>query len=188
VRAVYECRPSCEDFRPVIDFTRPENLSNDWLTIGEVLDGTRPSAAYPSKVAVTVGYSDATDWDSYLCPGVRGPFSTRFVNLVGADALRTFTLFPVELNGMPYFFLRCDARIDCFDRANAEFEVFQRNPARIKQITRFAFHEWLPKGALLFSIPESRLQLFASKEVALIIEASTLKGIRLVPLTDPNNS
>ena len=59
--AVFDCSWSTEDGRPEIDFEDLDNRKNDWLTIGEVIDGTRPVTDFPA-VSVRVRHPDAIEW------------------------------------------------------------------------------------------------------------------------------
>ena len=47
MRRVYSCSASFEGDRPMIDFDLPENMRNDWLTVGRVFEGALPAAVWP---------------------------------------------------------------------------------------------------------------------------------------------
>jgi hypothetical protein len=177
---IYHCRPSWEESRPQIDFEAADNGGNDWLVVGEVVDGTRPVQDYP-QVAVRVDHPRANQWDAYMVAGTRGLFSKRFVNLVGRAAFQGLSLLPASLNGEEYYFLRCEAPVDCFDRINAVFETFEHAPDEIMEITHYAFREdCLPVDAC-FVVPELPY-LFATESVVDRIQAAKLKGVMLQPL------
>lgn len=178
---VYDCRWSLEDERPEIDFEDEAVRRNDWLTVANVLDGTLPIASFPSMVSVRVRHPQATEWDCYMDGGARGLFSQRFVDVVGKDALRHFSLLPCDLNGKPYFFLRCEQRVDCFNRMSAVFDTYPHDPATIMHIRHYAFFDdRVPEGSL-FCIPEVP-DLFATEDVVRHIKEGGLKGIRTPPL------
>jgi hypothetical protein len=173
---VYNCRPSCEDDRPQIDFEDISNEQNDWLTVSDVLEGTLPVTEFP-EVKINVEHPDATLWDCYMDGGARGLFSQRFVDAVGHTAFCGLKLLPATLNGMTYYFLRCENPIDCFDRANASFKTFRSDPESIKEIMHYAFHEdSLPKDAC-FVLPEVP-DLFVTEPVVNRLRAARLRGVR----------
>ena len=178
---VYECRPSYEVNRPQIDFEAAENAQNDWLVIGEVLDGSRPLRDFPDNVVVTVVHGEATQWDCYMVAGTRGLFSQRFVNIVGTDALRGFSLLPVKLNDGFYFLLRCNQPIDCLDRAKSAFDTFRSDPTTIKRITHYGFHEDRLPNDICFCIAELP-DLLLTEYVVRRLESAKLKGLRLLKL------
>jgi len=175
---IYECRPSIEDDRPQIDFEDFENSINDWLLIGEVINGTKPIGDFP-MVSVTVRDPDATNWDCYRDGGIRGLFSERFVEAIGRSSFIGLTLLPAMLNGIPYYFLRCDQPIDCFHRSKASFETFRSDPMAIKRITHFAFQENLVPTNGCFCIPET-VALLLTETVVERLNAAKLKGIHII--------
>lgn len=178
---VYECRPSCEDVRLQIDFENAVTASNDWLQVGEVLDGQRRPEEFPSNVIIYVADHRATEWDGFMVAGTRGLFSQRFVDTVGKPAFHGLTLLPAMLNGATYYFLRCEEPVDCLDRSNAAFETFRCNPTVIKRITHYAFHsESLPADAC-FVLPELP-DLLLTETVAQRLQAGNVKGVRVRPL------
>ncbi|MCY2963693.1 MAG: hypothetical protein NT069_08605 [Planctomycetota bacterium] len=178
---VYECRPSCEDHRPQIDFQNAVTASNDWLQVGKVLDGQRRPEEFPSNVNVYVADHRATEWDSFMVAGTRGLFSQRFVDTVGKPAFQGLTLLPAKLNGATYYFLRCEEPVDCLDRSNAAFVTFRSDPKAIQRITHYAFHsESLPADAC-FVLPELP-DLLLTESVAQRLQAVNLKGVRVQPL------
>ena len=162
---VYSCRPSFEDERPMIDFELADNACNDWLTVGKVFDGTLPQDVWPAEVAITIADSAATEWDGYMVAGTSGIYSRRFVDLVG-QGLADFSLLPALLNDEPYFFLRCERRINCLDRHDARFETYPHDSTRIMSISHFAFTRAVPTAPELFGIPET-LELLSTEALAL---------------------
>lgn len=178
---VFDCRPSIEDDRPVIDFEKNINAKNDWLSVAKVLDGTKPKSAFPANIAVRVDDPRATEWDCYFDGGSRGLFSQRFIKAVGSEALRCFVLYPALLNDEQYYFLGCEQSIDCFDYTNARYQTFPHDPSRIMSISHYAFIEDNLPDRLLFCIPESP-DLFATESIVERIKASGLKGIRMPAL------
>lgn len=176
--SVYTCRASFEDDRPQIDFNCPETAENDWLIIGDVLDALKPASLWPAKVVMKSHSENATQWDCFMAAGTRGVFSKRFVEVIGKDSLHGLSLLPSQLNGVGYYFLRCERQIECFDHAHSTYETFRSNPARIKYIRQFAFHEHLlPKDAC-FCIPETKT-LLLTEPVAQRIRAAGLRGVFL---------
>lgn len=178
---VFDCRPSLEDDRPVINFELKENARNDWLTVSKVLDGIEPKSAFPRDIRITVDDPRAWEWDCYFDGGSRGLFSQRFVDVVGSEALQYFSLLPALLNDCRYYFLYCEEPIDCFDRSRARFETFPHDPSRIMDISHYAFVEARLPAGCLFCISEVP-DLFATEGVAQKIKASGLKGIRMPEL------
>ncbi|MDB5345308.1 MAG: hypothetical protein JWP89_3685 [Schlesneria sp.] len=138
---IYECRTSLEEDRPEIDFRDPINRRNDWLLIGDVIDGSRPLSDFPVNVKVRVAYPDATHWDFYQDGGMRGLISQRFVNSVGVDSFLGLCLVPTSLNGAQYYLLRLDYSIDCFDRAASRFKTFRSDPTAIQSVSHYSFRE-----------------------------------------------
>ncbi len=172
----YSCGPSYEDDRPEIDFDDEFNAANDWLTIGEVIDGTLSEDHYPAKVVIKVNDPRATDWHCYMDGGLGGLFSARFIECVESDALERFSLFPAQLNSAEYFFLRCDDPLDCLDRRQSTFEVFPHDPSRIMHITHYSFvDDRIPDG-ILFCIPDAH-RLFATPAIADKVARAQLKGV-----------
>jgi len=177
---VYECRPSVEDDRPQIDFEDPENAKNDWLAVGEVIDGTRPVTEFPT-VSVQVSHPGASQWDCYMDGGVRGLFSQRFVDAVGMAAFQGITLLPASLNGTTYYFLRCEKPVDCFDRSNSVFETFAHDHSRIMDVSHYAFRSELLPADACFVLPELP-DLLLTESVVQRLQAANLKGVRMQPL------
>lgn len=174
---VYECRPSYEDERPEIDFEDEVNGQNDWLTVGEVLDGIRPVIDFPI-VSVQVRQPDATQWDCFMVAGTRGLFSQRFIDAVGNASLQGITLHPAKLNGRTYYFLRCEKPVDCLDRYKSVFETFAHDPSRVMDVSHYAFRsESLPADAC-FVLPELP-DLLLTESVVQRLKAANLKGVRV---------
>lgn len=177
---VYDCGPSVEDDRPYIDFTKTKNRQNDWLAIGAGVEHRLPAAAIPPLASIVVDHPEATHWDCYRDGGLGGLFSQRFVNAVGAEALRCFVLIPALLNGEIYFFLRCEHPVDCLDHSKSEYKGFPHDPTSIMQIMHHAFfEERIPDG--LFCIPVSK-RLLATHAVVRRIKKAGLKGVATPPL------
>jgi hypothetical protein len=177
---VYECRPSVEDDRPQIDFEDSKNGTNDWLAVGDVIDGTRPITEFPT-VSVQVSHPEATQWDCYMDGGVRGLFSQRFVDAVGKAAFRGVMLLPAKVNGTTYYFLRCDTPIDCLDRSKAVFETFRSDPTAVKRITHYAFRNELLPADACFVLPELP-DLLLTESVVQRLRAANLRGVSMQPL------
>lgn len=180
---IYSCRPSSERDRPTIDFDLEDNAKIDWLRVGRILSGALPIDQFPSPVRVTVNNPDATTkWDCFKDGGTRGLFSRRFVDVVGREGLRDFSLLRATLNGADYVFLRCDRPTDCLDRQRSRYDTSPHDPVRIMDIEHFAFRdELLAASARFFCIPEIP-DLLVTEEIARNILASSLKGVRLEPL------
>lgn len=174
---VYDCRSSTEEDRPWIDFEADETRRNNWLRVGEVVDGELPVSSFPLQVSVVVRHPEAVEWDCYFDGGSRGLFSQRFVDAVGLNDLRYFSLLPCTLNGAPYFFLRCERTVDCLDRGNSGFTTFPHNPSKIMHIKHFAFVDGRVPADALFCIPETR-RLLATESVVRKIRDAGLKGVR----------
>ena len=179
MKAVFACGASFEDNRPDIDFERPPNNENDWLTIGNVFSRTLPRQAWPRKVEIDVDDPFATDWDAYMVAGAGAAYSRRFL-AVARHGLKNFTLLHATLNGEPYAFLRCERPIDCLNREASEFTTYPRS-SKILLYAHFAFNSSLPEGEQFFCIPDN-LELLATKEMALCIRRSNLKGVVMTPL------
>jgi hypothetical protein len=178
--AVHKCRWSLEEDRPEIDFEDRKNAANDWLMVGEVVDGTRPVSEYP-RVSVHVDHADATRWDCYMDGGTRGLFSQRFVDAVGVSSFLGLTLLPAQLNEATYYFIRCEEATDCLDRAKSVYETFRSDPTAIKRIDHYAFvGESLPDDAC-FVLPELP-DLLITESVAQRLQAAKLRGLRIQPL------
>lgn len=178
---VYECRPSYEDDRPQIDFENVMTAENDWLKIGEVLDGQRRSEEFPSNVSVHVDAPHAADWDFFMVPGTRGLCSQRFVDAVGRASFRGLALLPAKLNDTTYYFLRCEEPTNCLDRSNSIFETFRSDPTAIKKITHYAFQiDLLPKDGcfVLLELPD----LLLTESVVQRLQEANLKGVKIQKL------
>ena len=178
--AIYECRPSLEDDRPQIDFELPENCRNDWLAVGEVVDGTRPRSQFP-RVVIRVVHPEATKWDCFMDGGVRGLYSNRFLDVVGAGALRGLVPLPATLNGESYYFLRYEQPVDCLDLARSELVYFRSNPTHVKSILHYAFDPARVPADACFCLPEVPY-LLLTEAVADRIRHAGLRGVRLIPL------
>ena len=176
--SIYICDASYDDDRPRIDFNCPETRENDWLLIGDVLDGLQPVSLWPATVVMKSLPREAIYWDCFMAAGTKGVFSQRFVDVVGKDSLSAFTVLPCQLNFVGYYFLRCERQIDCFDHAHASYQTFRSNPARIKLIHRFAFHEHLLPHDACFCIPETK-SLLVTEPVAQRIREAGLRGVLL---------
>lgn len=171
---VFLIAPSFEEHRPTIDFTNPCNRSIDWYLVGEVLSGNEPVEAY-QRPSILVVHDDWSDWDYYSVPGTFGLMSSRAVTKLPQESLRMFDVLEASLNDVPFFFLRQREQLDCFDRENAETMSFRANPARIKEVRKYAFKKNIPEDPLLFSVPEVP-ELFATDGPAGIVSSSDMKG------------
>jgi hypothetical protein len=113
--------------------------------------------------------------------GVRGLFSQRFVDAVGMAAFQGITLLPASLNGTPYYFLRCEKPVDCFDRSNSVFETFAHDHSRIMDVSHYAFRSELLPADACFVLPELP-DLLLTESVVQRLQAANLKGVRMQPL------
>ena len=178
---VYECRPSHEDDRPQIDFEDSATAFNDWLKIGEVLNGQRPLEEFPLNVNICVSDRCATEWELCMVPGTRGLFSRRFVDNIGTASFQGLTLLSAKLNGTTYYFLRCDEPIDCLDHSKAGFEMFRSDPTAIKKITHYAFRSESVPTDSCFVLPELP-DLLVTESAVQRLHAANLKGVRIQKL------
>ena len=179
MRQLYHCLPSFEEERPEIDFENPENAANDWLTIGKAWTGLLSRDEWPSDVVINVDHPDATMWDGYSVGGAGGAYSLRFMEAV-RGGLDDFALLPASLNGERYYFLKCERRINCFDRQSARFETYPGS-SKIMAISHFAFNDHVPIGPTLFGIPET-LRLLATEPMVRRMRSRNLKGVLTEPL------
>lgn len=177
---VYKCRWSLEEDRPEIDFEDEKNRANDWLRVGEVVDGARAASDCP-EVSVEVRHAEATDWDCYMVGGTRGLFSQRFVDAIGAESLLGLSLLPAALNGATYYFLRLEQPTDCLDRSLSIVETFRSDPTAVKKITHYVFVEDLLPVDACFVLPELP-DLLVTESVVGRLNTAALKGLRIQPL------
>lgn len=179
---IYRLTPSPEEDRPDIDTELPVNGENvNWLAVGEVLDGDRDALDWPS-VAIFVNHRDATDWDCYAMDGTTGMYSKRAIDAMG-PALNDFRLFPVTLNGMPYYFLRCEHKLNCFDRERSVWTPIPGTTDRVFEIKKYVFFHERIKDPLVFCIPDRRNRLFATQSVVNWLRHAGCQGIDMQQLT-----
>jgi hypothetical protein len=175
---VFILRPSRQEGRPLIDFTRPENVKNDWLLAGQVLRGEAAEDAYP-PLLVLVNHPEAEAYDYYPMPGTSDLMSERAVNVLEPYGLPCFKFFQVWLNGASFFLLKRRKRLDVLDRDHSVLVPFPSDPRNIMEVVTFRFRKNDIVDPLLFSIPETS-HLFATQTVARAVEKAGLRGFEVL--------
>ncbi len=176
---IFEVRTSLEDNRPEIDFEIPENVKINWGLIGEYIAGSRPAQEYV-PIEITVLSELATEWDFYFFAAPFGLFSARAVDIFGEKSFKNYHLFPAQINGADYFFLKCLERLDCLDKEKSVYTAFTDAPDRFMTIEKYVFDLKKIDAECFFSIPQNE-NLYCSQVQSRII-SKQLKGIRLLDL------
>ena len=153
-------------------------MQNDWLQIGEILDGNQDTSEYP-YVEIFVEDDDATDWDVYFSGG-RLLFSSKFVETVGEKSFFGLVPLPAYMNGAEYWYLRCEHPLDCIDRERSKFKTFPSDPKRIMFLSKVVFKEnEIPKDSC-FTHPDRKNCLYMTESVADRLVAAGIKGMKLI--------
>jgi hypothetical protein len=176
--AIFECAASSEKDQPEINFNHPVNKQNDWLLIGEILDGIRDTDEYP-YIEIYVEDDDATDWDIYFSGG-RLLFSSHFVDTVGENSFYGLVPLPAYLNGAEYWYLRCEQPLDCIDRERSKYKTFPSNPKKIMTLYEAIFKETEIPEDTCFTHPDRTNCLFMTQSVADRLLAAGIKGMKLI--------
>jgi hypothetical protein len=179
-KTVFEFDYSVEDERPVIAFDTPANQGIDWLRLGAILRGERPSADY-HEIRVVVQDPDASSWGIYSVPGTLGLISAEAVERIGRPVFRLYELLPAKINEADYYFLKPMEVLPCLDREKSEIILFRSNPSRVKEIRKYVFKKAMIPDPLVFSIPESLARLFATPGVYERVVQSRIPGFCFTP-------
>lgn len=194
--AIYQCLPSSEENRPVIDFDDPVNMQNDWDYIDAILDsgwddcdqvlnGEISSIDFP-HVEIVVEDVDALKWDVYFSSG-RGLYSQRFLDAIGEHSLYGLEPFPAYLNGEVYWYFRCDETLDCLDRTESKFEASSSDPRRVLIIFKAVFRESLIGKDMCFTIPGRENTIYMTEPVVDRLINAKIKGMKLTRDVDIND-
>ena len=164
-----------------IDFELASNRKIDWLAASDVLEN--PSADrshFPSIRIIGPGvYSDC------FSTTVNCMFSRRAITVIGDSALADFDRFEVYIDDAPYYILRCQRTIDCFDRERSIFDTFPDDPSRIMGMKKYVFREEQIPDDRVFCIPElSTSSLFCTSPVVARIKQHGLVGIMTIPIEE----
>jgi hypothetical protein len=179
---IFEIRTSLEDNRPEIDFELPENGEINWGLIGEYIGGHRPAQEY-LPIKITILDKLATEWDFYFFAAPFGMFSAKAVDVLGEKSFKNYHLFPAQINGADYFFLKCLERLDCLNKKKSVYTAFTDVPDRFMLIEKYAFDLEKIDAECFFSIPQNE-NLYCSQVQAKVI-TEKLRGIRLLNLPVP---
>ena len=175
---IFHCRSSSEKDRPEINFSHPVNKQNDWLLIGDILNGDIDTSEYP-YVEIFVEDDDATDWDVYFSGG-RLLFSSKFVETVGEKSFYGLLPLPAYLNGAEYWYLRCEQPLDCIDLERSRYTTFPTNPRKILTLYEAVFKESEIPRDTCFTLPDRKNYLYMTESVADQLVAAGIKGMKLI--------
>jgi hypothetical protein len=178
---VFIVMPSWEDERTTHNL-RPAKGS--WGTIIDIVRGERPASDY-KKLDLVIDVPNPSDWDFHDCGGTLGLLSRRFVDAFHDSLSRCFEPLEARINGLPFFFLRVKASIDCLDRAQSVIIPFVCDPTAIKRIERYRFAKDVIPDPALFVIPEGLTHLFGSHSIPDLIAKYRLRGIETIDTEDP---
>jgi hypothetical protein len=171
---IYLVGASIEEERPVIDFTHPDCKKVDWLLIDEVLRGMHPVGECQA-VSIPVLVPGANAWSFYSVAGTLGLISRKAVQIIGDSAFQHFQLLSARLNDEEYCFLRAEKKLPVLDIGRSDIVAFRSNPARIKQIKKYAFKKDAIDSYVFFSIPEFP-GLFATEAILQTVKQNGLAG------------
>lgn len=181
IEHVYRLEASREPRRPQIDFEIPKNGRDaPWLEIDGFALGHRKPEKFPA-IDLTVKHAKATDWDCYRSGAATPMFSERALNVL-SPALTFFSILKMTINGSEYGLLCRSQTLDCLDRKQSQITMFPHDPKRIMEIEKYVFRKTLLSDPLLFMIPESDGELFATDSVKTLVENAGLRGMNFTVL------
>lgn len=138
---VYRLSEDTSEDTQWIDFEDERNAGNDWLGIDDAINN---DSNYVPSVRLTV--NETLNWGYFPIPGTLGIFSSQFVESIGTDSFRLFSLLPCQVNDETYFFLRPSVLSNCLNKSGCVYKEFPGG--RICDITHFSFHAHLiPKSS-----------------------------------------
>ena len=178
-KIIYEIQASLEVNRPMISLDIAENKKINWREANAIRFENAPAETYKKPIKLTVKEKNPQDWDCYYCSGLLF-FSQKAFTLLGDAAWDNYERFQVEINGFPYFFLRCKKKSDALDRKRSKMKHFGEGDDQYFDIERYTFHHDRIDPDKLFSISETNAILCNDKLIDLIMKHLT--GILLVEL------
>jgi hypothetical protein len=180
-KQVFCMRASDEEGTPRIDAQLPENSGVPWGAIGEILRVKAPVKAPLSEyepIHLTVREEGWQAWNYYPIAGTFGLFSHRLIELIGAYMEKCFAPYlQVFVNELPYYFLRPIGFLDCLDRAHSDIVSFPHDPHRVMRIKRYRFFMDKIRDPMVFVIPETLTEIFATQSIKTMIEDAKLPGL-----------
>jgi hypothetical protein len=93
-----------------------------------------------------------------------------------------FSLLEAYVNGVLFYILRIEHRLDCLDKVNSKITYFKSSPNDVKRIERYHFRKEKIPDPTFFVIPEIQTHVFASQSIRDAIMANQLKGIAAIDI------
>jgi hypothetical protein len=177
---VFCMRASEEEDSPGATFLRAKHKNVPWESIGAVLRGEAPMSQY-KPVFFTVRAKGAENWHYYTVAGTFGLWSQTVIDLIGPYMKRCFE-FPLKafVNDLPFYFMRPVGSLDCLDRDHSELLVFPDEPQRVMRIKRYRFFKEKIPDPLVFVVPETLTEIFATQSIKTMIEDAKLNGFLFI--------
>jgi hypothetical protein len=135
----------------------------------------------PELYASEPGRTKIDEWDFYNC-STFGAFSPRAMEVLKPFFGERFIQLPARLEGLFYFCLRCESRINCLDKEASEIIYYEIDPTEVMLITKYVFHRELLTDPSIFAIPESLFSLYCTDAIPEIVRNAGLKGFEFQPL------
>lgn len=174
---IHQIGASWERKRAQIDFSASVELYGvDWEILNDMSLRGRSVEDYREIHLVTERRRDADSWHCFMNPGTLPLISEEAIHVIGPQPLRLFHLLPATVDGVPFAIPWPREPLDCFDRANSEFEVFPSS-GNIMLMNKIAFKTERIDDPLLFTIPEYR-ELYCTQSIKDTIVRAKLRGFR----------
>ncbi|MEZ5941665.1 MAG: hypothetical protein R3C18_09750 [Planctomycetaceae bacterium] len=173
-------RASDDETGPFIDFETPENgTCVPWELIGDILLGEQPAELWPD-VKLTAHGKGIDEWHYFSVPGTFGAVSQEVVKCIGDFMREYFQFFPSTISDRTFYFLQNISSLDCLDRDRSDIVFFPHDASRVMRIKSYRFRAGCIADPLVFVIPETTTELFATQGVKRIIERHNLDGFKFL--------
>jgi len=169
---------------PSIDFSRPENRHYDWLSVAEMIEGTRePNAQALSsiniKVVTQMRQFDCLSFNAHLL--VSDSAKAILESLAPGDCQFT----SLHVNERPFSLLLPTKILNVLDRPKSELVFLPNNPNLVMRITRYRFQKRVIPDPSLFRIPENKIRVFVTDTVERVVRNSGLVGFQFIDFENP---
>jgi hypothetical protein len=171
-----------EDF-PRIDFSCPENRHYDWLSVGEMIDGSRkPDTSLLSSINIKVSTRRQFDCLSFSAKLL---VSDAAREVFEKEVPRDCNFVSLRVNRQRFHILLAHNIVDALDKAKSELQYFAKDPKRVMLIRKYCFKKTMIPDPSLFRIPENVIRIFVTDTVKNAIEYSKLAGFQIIDFEKP---
>jgi len=178
VTVVYCMRASDDENLPMIDHRLPENSYQriNWPKVGRILRHEAADCEYETPHLRVKGRG-VKNCHFYHVAGTFGVYSKEVIDLIGCYMDQYFDFIDVTVNDLPFYFIRQIGTLDCLDRSQSEWIPFPDDPEAIMRITTYRFFKDKIDDPIVFTVPDTPTEVFATQTIKDTIEQSGLRGL-----------